>query len=290
MRAMAVDAVTAEVTAALEEAGVEGVLLKGPSIAAWLYEDPAERPYVDTDLLVDPALAPRAREVLERLGFERGFGPLPHPGMEDAASYPWRRGEAVVDLHETLPGATADRARVWRTLRASCAVQDVGGREVLVLGEAARLAHVALHAAHHGPSAEQPLDDLRRARRRASAANWSDARQIAVATGARDAFETGLAVARGAALPESGAMPLALGIERLASAPGPTAKAAMLREEVFPSPEFMRWWTPLARRSRRGLAAAYVWRWAYLARHAPRAVVATRRKRRKSSAKSPEQG
>jgi Uncharacterised nucleotidyltransferase len=45
------DAVTTEVVLALREAGIPSVLLRGPAIARWLYEDPTERSYVDTDLL-----------------------------------------------------------------------------------------------------------------------------------------------------------------------------------------------------------------------------------------------
>jgi hypothetical protein len=300
MRAMAVDAVTAEAMSALADAGVESVLLKGPSIAGWLYDDPAERPYVDSDLLVDPALAARAHATLERIGFRRGFGPLPHPGMEDAPSYPWERGDAVVDLHETLPGAGAERARVWRVLRAGCDEQRIGGRTALVLGEPARLVHVALHASHHGPSVERPVEDLRRAVTRAADEAWAAAATVAREIEALGAFAAGLALLpegrerlralgleppprapRAVRAPDARDVPLAAGFTRLAAAPGLRAKASLLREELLPSPSFMRWWTPLARRSRRGLAAAYALRWLYLARNAPRGAAAARRSRKK---------
>src|SRR5438270_41821 len=99
MWAMAVDAVTAEVVTALDGAGVDCLLLKGPSIAGWLYEEGA-RTYSDTDLLVAPDRLPAARATLAELGFRNEFGSLPHPGMESPPSAPWRRDVFAVDLHE----------------------------------------------------------------------------------------------------------------------------------------------------------------------------------------------
>src|SRR4051794_20289823 len=112
MWAMALEAVAAEVVLALEDAGVDSLLLKGPPLAEWLYEDPGARPYVDVDLLVDSACAGAARGVLAQRGFRQSFGPLPHPGMERPPSAPWLRDGLTVDLHETLPGARARRSDV----------------------------------------------------------------------------------------------------------------------------------------------------------------------------------
>ncbi len=79
---MGVDAVTAEVSVALQEAGCPNLLLKGPAVSRWLYGEEHERPYGDTDLLVDPASLEVAHATLAELGFRREFGPVPHPGME----------------------------------------------------------------------------------------------------------------------------------------------------------------------------------------------------------------
>ena len=293
MWTLAVDAVTAEVVTALDEAGVDSLLLKGPSVAGWLYEDRALRPYVDSDLLVDPAGVETARATLAERGFRPEFGPLPHPGMESAPSYPWRRDAFVVDLHETLPGATADRPRTWAVLRAGASEEPVGGRTVATLGEPARLAHVALHAAHDVPTQPGPREDLRRALALVPDEGWRSAAGVAADIGAPTAFAAGLGL-----LPEGRGLlarlgleldssaerllrrrdvPMLGGIERLSAARGTAAKAAILRGELLPSAAFMRWWTPVARRSRGGLLAAYAWRWAYLARHAPAALRAWRR-------------
>jgi hypothetical protein len=155
MWTMAVDGVTAEVTDALAAAGVASILLKGPTISDWLYDD-GERTYVDSDILVDPDYLAAAHATLATSGFTREWGPVAHPGMEHPPSYPWRRGHFAVDLHETLPGATADRRQVWAVLSGNSAEHAIGGRTVLGLRRPAVLLTVVLHAAHHGPRSRGP--------------------------------------------------------------------------------------------------------------------------------------
>ena len=52
----------------LAEAGISAVVFKGAHLAYACYPDPALRPYVDTDLLIDPARARDARALFERTG------------------------------------------------------------------------------------------------------------------------------------------------------------------------------------------------------------------------------
>ena len=290
MWTMAVDEVSAEVIGALDAAGVGCLLLKGPTIAEWLYEDASERPYVDTDVLVDPDRLAAAHATLEAAGFRREWGPLPHPGMESPPSYPWHRGQFAVDLHETLPGAAADRRDVWAVLAEGSTEQRVGGVRARAPGRPALLVTIVLHAAHHGPRVERPRRDLELALDRAGDEDWAAAASVAERIGAAAAFATGLGIVpAGRALlarvgldapsSELRDVPLAAGIERLTLARGVRAKALLLRDELFPSREFMRWWTPMARGSWPGLVPAYVWRWLHLARRAPAALRASRRAR-----------
>lgn len=293
---LAVDSVTAEAMGALERADVGALLLKGPTIADWLYDGAGERPYVDSDVLVDPARVEAAHAVLRQLGFAAEFGPLPHGGMERPSSYPWRREAFSLDLHETLPGAEAPPEAVWAALGEASGEREVGGRSVRALEPPGVLATIALHAAHHGPRVERPLEDLARAVERVGDADWAAAAELARRIGAEGAFARGLGLvpagrellARlGLDASYSAAwrlgrdgVPLAAGIERLARARGLRARAALVRDELVPSREFMRWWTPMTRGSWPGTARAYLWRWLYLARAAPAAVRAWRRARR----------
>lgn len=62
----------AELSAILREfraSGIEVILHKGPALARRLYGDPAMREFGDLDLLVRPGDVPRARVVLQQLGF-----------------------------------------------------------------------------------------------------------------------------------------------------------------------------------------------------------------------------
>jgi hypothetical protein len=166
MRTLAVDEVTAEVVRALRAAGIEPLLLKGPSFARLLYPPDQLRPYVDTDLLVAPEHQERAAGVLARLGFADPMsGALAHEQDDHSRTFRRARGgaEAEVDLHFTLAGARAAPATVWSLLSAGSDVMEVAGERVRVLGVPGRAFHVALHAAQDGRDTQQPLQDLTRA-------------------------------------------------------------------------------------------------------------------------------
>ena len=49
-------------------------------------------------------------------------------------------------------------------------------------------------------------------------------------------------------------------------------KLTTAASDLFPRPNYMRWWSPLARRGRVGLAGAYLWRAIWVIGQAPRAI------------------
>jgi putative nucleotidyltransferase-like protein len=65
----------ARVAAALQDAGVTAVAIKGAALAYSVYPDPALRPRIDTDLLVEERELPRLVETLGRLGYHRDVEP-----------------------------------------------------------------------------------------------------------------------------------------------------------------------------------------------------------------------
>ena len=292
-----VDGLTAEVTDAFEEAGIPVILLKGPSIADWLYADDAARYYGDTDLLVSPRDWEAAQGVLRSLGFADDLGPLGHPRMESLTSYPWTRGTLDnVDLHCSLWGIEASPEVVWETLSPHVERQRVGRKEVSVLAAGPRALHICLHAAQHGLNATQQLEDLRRALASLPPEVWHGAAEFAERLEATGALVTGLRllpegrtvvsrlhlqeVTSVTAVLRQPSVPTAEGFEQLASTRGVRAKLSLMRAELFPTRGFMEWWVPLAARGRRGLAAAYAWRLAWLAWRAPRGLLAWRRARK----------
>jgi Uncharacterised nucleotidyltransferase len=295
-RSLALDRRSAELVAELEAAGVPAILLKGPAIAAWLYRGRGVRTYGDTDLLVPPDRWDLAMATLRRLGFDDGLGGMAHPRMESFTSHPLARGDEDVDLHCTIWGIEVPPERAWEVLSANTEPMNVGGRTLPVLAPAARAMHVALHAAQHGYDEGKPVHDLELALEVLPDDLWAEAAAVAAELDALGGFATGLrllpagrslaerlGVDREAsvdALLRVAHVPLSQGFEELANTRGVRAKLAVVRGELAPTADFMRWWSPLARRGRLGLAAAYLWRPLYLALRAGPGLVAWRRARR----------
>jgi hypothetical protein len=295
-RDLLVDVVTVEVVEHLQREQVPMVLLKGQSIAGWLYRDGSSRHYGDTDLLVPPDAERRAKDALAALGFTPSVGTgRPDPGV--ASRHQWTRSGSVVELHVSLVGVGASAQEVWSTLGATPHEMKIGELRVPILSLPARAFHVALHAAQHGRMERQPLEDLKRALERESIERWAEAAAIAQRLQATPAFAAGLrltpagaALATELALPRDSTVdtvrrsesspPLALGFERLRSEQGLRARGKRVLRHLAPTPDFMRWWSPLARRGRLGLAAAYVWRPLWVAWHLVPSWRAWRRARR----------
>ena len=91
---------------ALNEAGIDHLVLKGPHLASMYYERPWQRGYNDIDLLVRPADFKSALAVLVRLGYSPKSGPAGRKASHAAVyDYPMRSREgSVVELHRDLSG------------------------------------------------------------------------------------------------------------------------------------------------------------------------------------------
>jgi hypothetical protein len=266
-------------------------------LAKWLYPE-VVRPYGDADLMVAPQSWDAAVAVLTRLGFSDHLGPMSHPRMESFASTAFLRGENKednLDLHCTLHGLDGDPEQIWKAFSDGAMTQEIGGAELRIPGRDAQLLHVGLHAAHH-VEMKQAMD-LRRAIEVADDDLWRQALDLARLLGGTPAFASGLRL-----LPDGAELAERIGIEDdvrstrheirfedvptaegidalLRSGVGNKQRALTLLGEFFPRPEFMRWWTPLARRGTLGLIASYPWRWIRLLARAPRGLLAVRRAR-----------
>ncbi len=111
-------AVLAEAVAALGQAGIEVLLLKGVAYAGTLYVEAALRPMSDIDLLVSGTRYTAAIEALGRLGYW-------HAGTPDQLSTPnhgftLKRKDGSIDVHRhiTHAGRTSiDLDAVWQDAR-----------------------------------------------------------------------------------------------------------------------------------------------------------------------------
>lgn len=278
---LSVDRISAEVVRAMDAAGVETVLLKGPALLHRLYDAGEHRPYVDCDLLVPGATERLAASVLRQLGFTpaRGFGP-PDPGVAD--QHEWHRERDHVDLHVSFYGIRAPADVVWPTLAQRLESLIVGGHRMRVLGEGPVALLLALHVASDGPAGEKALEDLRRGLERFDEACWKEAEELARRLDALPALGAGLSLLpAGARLVErlgldpgydisvalraAGAPPLAGSLERLRREPTLGGKLRRIARVLLPTPTYIRRWAPLAQRGPLGLVLAYLWRPIWLA-------------------------
>jgi hypothetical protein len=290
------DLVTAEVVSAFREAGIRSVLLRGPAIARWLYDDDS-RSYGDVDLLIRPADVARAERVLADLGFadETVEGLL--RADRPTHAHPWGRARdgASVDLHHTLLGASVTPDQAWEVLiAAGTETISVNNVAAETLNASGRAVVVVLHAAQHGRLVPKPLEDLTRAVERVRDATWKEASELSDRLGATAAFAAGLwlvpagvevagrlglsgARSTETALRAATAPSTALGFDWIAQTPGVRAKLQLTARKLAPDAAFMRAWSPLARRGRLGLGVAYAGRIAWLVWHAPTGFRAWRR-------------
>ncbi len=293
---LAVDRTTGEVVRALAGSGIRSILLKGPAIVRWLYDEGEVRSYCDCDLLVGPEDWSAAESILERMGFQPGPREIVWGDWPIHARVWWRPGAVggVIDLHQTLSGAQADVASVWAVLSAHTETMEVAGTEVEVLQPEARALALVLHAAKDGFRVGKVRNDLDHALQRLEPSVWEEAAVLADRLGAGGAFATGLRFlpagealadrlrltreqpvlvalrARGA--PAMSVWLLWLGAERRW-----LRKIDLIARKLVPPPDYLRDWQPLARRGKAGLVAAYLWRPAWMLWRLGPAVRAVRR-------------
>jgi Uncharacterised nucleotidyltransferase len=295
----AVQAAAAEAIAALSRAGTRSILLKGPSFERWLYASDEPRSYGDIDLLVDGRDFESAGRVLADLGYRQRSEERAPTHVDHAKVWLRARDNMHLDLHRSLVGVESDEVDPWPILAGQTERMEVGGTEVEILDEPARAMQVALHATVHGGGTEKTLLDLTRALERVPEPVWEEAAALAGRLGAEGAFATGLRMLpAGAELAARLDLTTAPSVEtvmfadsvpysswtvnRLANTRGLLPKLRIVVQRVFPPPDFMRAWYPVARRGPLGLALSYPRRIAWLVTATGPAVAAWWRARRKA--------
>jgi hypothetical protein len=283
-----IDDGTVEVLSTFTRAGVRALLLKGPSIARWLYAEGEPRDYLDCDVLVAPDDLQTAEEALGSLAYKRDFDDRRMPAWWREHASAWVRVDdgLTIDVHRTLPGIGVDAEAAWRLLASDTDVVVVAGQPMPTLGLPARALHVALHAAQHGAGWPRPILDLDRALTVGDDDLWLTAAVLAAELSATDAFAAGLhllpagvELAARLGLPQNASVdvelraatppPVALGFEQLARANGTWARAKIVWLKLVPPAAFIRHWDPRAADSRSALLRAYLRRPLWILRHAP---------------------
>jgi hypothetical protein len=148
---------------AFEEAGVEFVVLKGPSLAHTVYPDPSWRYFGDLDLLVSARAWSSACAVLEGLGFPRDL-PEPRRGFDErfGKASVYRSPSGVeIDLHRTLVLGPFSQWVHSEELFQRTTTFLLGGRTFRRLDDTMLMLHACMHASlGWWPPLTVPLRDV----------------------------------------------------------------------------------------------------------------------------------
>jgi hypothetical protein len=212
----ALDEAAAGLVRALEQVGVDSLILKGPALDALLYGEGERRRYVDIDVLVSPSDLRAAEGTLESLGYRNAGA---HLGIDDVGGVvhaeTWIHLQSgtltpQIEVHRWFPGAQRRPDEVWATLWSERTQISLCGIPVWVLNVPGQAMQLATHLAQHGPAYARGAWELRLALERWPAEVWQRAADLAHRIGAIEPFATGLQlVAPSAALIEELHLPSA---------------------------------------------------------------------------------
>jgi hypothetical protein len=134
---------------AMEGAGIEYAVLKGPALAHTVYTEPCLRPFGDLDLLVRSREYDGATALMARLGYVRRR-PEPRPGWEarfGKASVHVHPDDGVeIDLHRALVLGPFGQWIEGDELMDHRSTFGLAGRELPRLDDTGMLVNVAVHA------------------------------------------------------------------------------------------------------------------------------------------------
>ncbi|MGY1769913.1 nucleotidyltransferase family protein [Blastococcus sp. SYSU D00813] len=285
----------------LARAEIDFVMLKGATIAGWLYDDPTQRTYVDLDVLVAPDTEAATVRALAELGYRPLLDVATLAALSPEEQPLQNRHGVDVDLHVTLTGIRVDRSEAWRILRVETVPWQWAGTTVPALSVPARTMHLALHLAQKGLADEKAARDLQLGLARVDDDTWRAAADLAERLDALDAFTAGLTLLpAGAALVRrlgltgpshvetrmraASASHSALVLERAAMAKTWGSRLKLASNLLFPSAEWFRFAQPERTRTTGGLLRARVARPVQVLARMPRAFREWRRHRRASGA------
>lgn len=272
--------VLSDLLAALEEAGIRALLIKGTALAYDLYDPPALRSRGDSDILVAPHQAEAARRVLAGLGFAPFLGDPEALGAQRLQEV-WERQTAdglshQIDLHwQALNAPALSRALpfedAWARARPLPRLGPAARALPLDLALLLACAHRAQHAftpylvagtTHYGGDRLIWLRDIHLLAGALDAPGWEALAHAAEASGLAAVALDGLGTAArllGTALPAGplahlaalrrdtpearyllGSRQVGRAWQDLRAASGPGARLAFLRDRLLPSAGFLR--------------------------------------------------
>lgn len=145
---------------ALNEAGIDLIVFKGPVLTELVYRNPALRSYTDLDILVHRNDVRRTQAVLSELGYTRKLGELRPGAREDFGSEDaWGKEVGPLNLHIDLHWKPVGKiygemAWIWDYTQ----LWEIQGVPTRVFRPEVRLLYLAAHLAlHHGQFASHDM-------------------------------------------------------------------------------------------------------------------------------------
>jgi len=153
----------AVVAGALDAAGIDWVVVKGPVLATMWHRDPGSRAYDDLDLLVDPRGLGDALAALEGAAFSHRNANWKGFRSVGVGEVPLDDGTTVVDLHWHLIGLSRHRRafeiRTHELLGRAVRI-ELGAVQAQTLDDLDTLAHLCVHDAFAGARQLVQLKDV----------------------------------------------------------------------------------------------------------------------------------
>ena len=145
----------AQLSGAMEEAGIRMISMKGPLLAMELYGDPSLRTSRDLDVVVPEEELDRAGEILVRLGYKPEENPFHKTplrrkfyGIVDLEKHMvYQKGDICLELHWKGSAQTEENFDAQWERREE---QTILGKKIAVLGADDRYPALIVHAAEHG--------------------------------------------------------------------------------------------------------------------------------------------
>jgi hypothetical protein len=183
----------ARVLSAAREAGLEVIVLKGAFLAENVYEDPALRPMLDVDLMVQTAELDRLQSLVRSLGYSDSEDVAPRTQHHLPPLV--KPGALPIEVHGTpvrLSSVSPDLGHLWDTARRA----KVAGVPVLTLSPEHLLHHLCVHVSYHHRFRVSPLHlhDIAAVLRHYPLLDWDAFADIVRAHGSRRFVSATLAV------------------------------------------------------------------------------------------------
>ena len=148
-----------EILAALADAGIDFILLKGADLSRRVYADPVLRAMSDLDLLLAREVIPLAELVLQKLGYRIYAGHRDKRLIVNEVLYTPPKGKILyVDLHWEIVAACSFYYIPYLPLKGQAVSSNYCSIPALVLSPEHLLIHLCLHAFENFPVLSQLLD------------------------------------------------------------------------------------------------------------------------------------